>query len=1273
MYLRRLVLHGFKSFADRTVVELERGVTGVVGPNGCGKSNIADAIKWVLGEQSPKSLRASSMQDVLFEGADTRSAMSFCEVFLTFSDCEAQLGTEFNEVEVGRRVEREGGSDYYINGKACRLKDIQNLFRDTGIGRVAYSFLQQGQIDRLLSSNPLERRAVFEEAAGISGFKVKREETLRKLTEVEGNLARVSDILAEVSSQMGSLKRQAARAVRAQRLRKQLSALERALMAYDLGELEQQLAAYRLQLPPLEQQEHERQTELEAAQQSLRALQGELGNMAAQQQQQASHIFETRSQREEALSHERFLTLRAQEAHSRAQALAGNIDSLRQQLDELSAEQQNVSAQVAEATSHALACSQAAAAAQERHATAEHDYEAALSDEQETRGSSTAQEGALTSLRTRLSALELEAHGLQAQLGPLGAQQETLQAERDRAAADRLSAENELVVAREQVSAAHGAQQQAVATLQQLRQQIGQARESFESCQRTHAQQQVERDLLMELNRRYEGFGQATRELLSSGEYTPLVAGLQVAPEGQRAIEALLALELEAVMPLTPIPAPLMTLTQGERVALPQLVAAPVATAEGFPAGLQPAAYFITAAPALDYLRARLEGCYICQDATHFEALLQSPPSFEFVAIASSSGAMIDGRGLFTAPAAPASSATFLSRSQRLQELAGQLELSQDKLQQAKAHMTTLDHALTDAQAQLEREQSRLASAQAYVSAAQSAGERAQAALQRAQLQLEKLTGQTSAAHTRLQSIAQQRAQLQTSYDTSLQEKIASDERLQALAEVLSTTRSARDEAYSALSHARLADANARHARQGLEQTAQSLQARSHEAQVRLTQSQAERERLETDAADYRSQAHSHAQRAQQLHEQLQLQEQQLEQLTLQLRQQEGEQSQALSQIDNLRQRLSSVSSELLRVRLELGQVQTRQQMLMEEAARRFDAAVDIAALDWRVLLAQAELYARADESTLEMAEPPLPSAEVLAERFPLLDRSQLTTDAQSLRQKLDGIGPINESALEDYRAHEERYNTLKTQSDDLLAAKTELAGALMELSSQSSSLFNETFERIRTNFRGTFEALFGGGKADLVLSTPEDPLNSGIEILARPPGTQLKQLGLLSGGQKTMTAVALLFAIYQVKPSPFCVLDELDAPLDDANIGRFLAMLKRFTSFSQFVIITHNKRTMAACDLLYGVTMQERGVSRLLSMRLTQAESYSKPAPVEDIPSQVPAEDVAANVAGYSLDALGAPPAAPEPAPADSAEENELKKILSALNKETDAAPAAH
>jgi len=589
-----------------------------------------------------------------------------------------------------------------------------------------------------------------------------------------------------------------------------------------------------------------------------------------------------------------------------------------------------------------------------------------------------------------------------------------------------------------------------------------------------------------------------------------------------------------------------------------------------------------------------------------------------------------------------------LARARRLQELAEEIGTSEQRVLETKTKLAQLDSALTENTQAISDINQKLATLSAQKESLQSSLEKLQSESARIQQQIAQIDEKTSHDRTLMEILSQKRVGLSQDLSKIIESQNRNNERGNTLAEELSQMRLERDQAHTNLTEARLKEAQSRHNLEIQTENTRVLQSRLSELSGRQELIVNELARLQQDISNYQLQAKEKNELAGQLSQTLVELETSLSAIKAQMEEQEGLSLSAKSAREAIRSELNRIQESLMRANLEVSELGGRKSLLTEELSRRFGSDAAPATINWRAKLYEYDFFAKADEASLELAAVQMPSDEELLGRYATLNRDVIGTDCAALHQKLDSIGPVNESALEDYKIHESRYNTLKAQVDDLQAAKTELSTALIELEGQSATLFSSAFELIRGNFSRTFERLFGGGKADLLLENLADPLNSGIEIMARPPGTQLKSLGLLSGGQKTMTAVALLFAIYQVKPPPFCVLDELDAPLDDANIGRFLEMLRDFTAWSQFVIITHNRRTMASAAVLYGVTMKERGVSRIISMRLSQAQEFSKneakqepkeaPALIaESAPSNVEekTDQVAEAVSGYSLDTL--------------------------------------
>lgn len=1235
MYLKEIRLHGFKSFADPTRLTLEPGVTAIVGPNGCGKSNIADAIRWVLGEKSAKSLRAGAMQDVIFQGTSGRKPVNLCEVSLIFTECEALLGTDHHEVEVSRRVVRDGGGEYYLNGKACRLKDIHNLFVDTGIGQVSYSFMLQGQIDQVLSSNPAERRAIFEEAAGISRYKAQRREALNKLAQVDANLARVTDVMEEVARQTASLKRQAAKALRYQRIHHRLSHLDRAHHGFRFGELQGELAAGKQRLQELEARAASLSAELEAAESGLSEKRKHAMELRQRMEADQAAVYEMRSEKENAVNRAEMAGLRREDQKARIQAL-------REELSQLAAEEQALAEKLAGesrlkqeqmdlfGSSDEAFKQQSAELAELQKALNSVETEAAR-DKQALNQ----KEGLVSRLRSNCTHLELELKTFQVRHANLSEDLQTLEndyavlqqdhqdLERARTARDeeRERQEGHLAGLKER----HAEQTRAFRDLQG----------SIQEAERKRASLQAQVEMLEDLQAKFEGFSEGARALLQGrlpeivdpSDITPFLECLKVREGATHMVELLLGAATEGVFLKRPeglarLARALREEGIGRAPVLSPTLARPDNPAPGsLPALLKPASELVSATqPEIqNFLESYLEGCWVSQDLEGFLDYAGAHPDFRFHFVVTPEGELLDSRGLLMAGRSTdgREDSSFLARRNQLESLRKSKVQLEDRIERFRLESSQIQGRLETGEKRIEEQQGLLGeirtelttlAAQIESSLRNQKTNRNTAEIRRKdRQQLESSKDQSTAKLTQARAELEQTEQ---EMDTLRGRLAESESRTAALREQRESLREQFDEV-------RFDIARKRQRLELLDRGLHELQAKSREtAQSRIRRME-EAEQLESQVESLGAEIQLHEQSARNLDRQLGEKIGQLDSDRARLRELE----QAIASVENglapRRETQRALSAEVNREEVAIARKESRIQFITEECQRLYNT--DPASLDWRRELWQAgeslperirvDIEETSPDELETLQERPEPTAGDLEALDPV-DWSALESEVESLRTRLQSMGPVNLVAIEEYRDLKERHAFLKEQSDDLWKAKEELLQAIDEINSTSQALFADTFAKIRENFHYTFETLFGGGKADLALIDNEDVLESGIEITAQPPGTRLRNLALLSGGQKTMTAVALLFAIYMVKPSPFCVLDEIDAPLDDANIGRFTGMLEGFLRYSQFLIITHNKRTISVADTIYGATMQERGVSRMISMRFNKATGRAEASP---------------------------------------------------------------
>lgn len=1227
MYLKELRLHGFKSFADPTRLELERGVTAIVGPNGCGKSNIADAIRWVLGEQSAKSLRAGAMQDVIFQGTSQRKPVNLCQVTLVFTDCEASLGVAYNEVEVSRKVVRDGASEYSINGKSCRLKDIHNLFVDTGVGQVSYSFMLQGQIDQVLSSNPAERRAIFEEAAGISRYKAQRREALNKLAQVDANLARVSDVMEEVARQTGSLKRQAAKALRYQRVHQRLVRLDLAHHGYRSLAFHEEARELRRKGEVLKEALNKVSEELNHAEKGLGRKREEANALRAGLEHAQKSVYDLRTERENAFN-------RSEMAKVRAQDLQKRLATIQAELEELERTEAEIAKRLvgeSEAKQKQLDLFGDSDEAFQKRSQALADVQRSLSaaEGELSRAKQVllVKEGSISRLRSNCTGLELdlktyqvkhanlteEIQGLREEEAVLAEDLSTLERTRKAREADRLKQEERLSELKdkrhEQLSA------------------FKEGQIAIQEAERKRASLSAQVGVLEGLQAKFEGFSEGAKAILK-GKVEDVLAAEQMAlflkklrvEDGYTlAVETLMGPALDGVfladkVLLRPVSGVIKSRNLGRASLLTHpAVEGMAADPKSLPSGARLALDVVQSSDGAvqAFLRAYLGGCLVVEDMDAFLAHLDAAPGFVFERAVTVDGELLDARGLLLTGQSSGrkENSSFLARQNQIKKYGRELESLETGLERLRLTAGQQQGRLDALEKRIE-EQSRLIAeigTEITTLATQRSGvegrlKTARQTLENKAKDLERLDAGKEQSTQRLEKA---RAELVATEADINQQKQA----IEAAEKTVEAHRLEREKLREEFDQMRFDVAQKKQRLELLDRGLNELQRQSSEAQATKARRLEESTTLTAESSRLQKEAAGHDAVVKDVDEKLAVVRADLEKNRSALATLVKEIETVEEGFAPKRRSRDTYAEELGKVDVAAARVDSRLQFLGEECSRNYERKPE--EIDW-----QAEYWKAGDtvpermrvdieeaspEEIETLPEIPDPTEEQRA-TLSAIDWTEVEAEIASLRTRVQSMGPVNIDAIAEYRELKERHEFLKTQSEDLWKAKEQLLEAIDEINTTSKAMFAETFGRIRENFHYTFDTLFGGGKADLTLVDSEDVLESGIDITAQPPGTRLRTLGLLSGGQKTMTAVALLFAIYMVKPSPFCVLDEIDAPLDDANIGRFTGMLERFLEYSQFLIITHNKRTISVADTIYGATMQEKGVSRLVSMRFNKS-----------------------------------------------------------------------
>ena len=1234
MYLKALKLHGFKSFADPTTLQFEPGVTAVVGPNGCGKSNIADAIRWVLGEQSAKALRGGKMQDVIFEGADTRKPAQLCEVSLLLTECEKQLGSEFHEIEISRRVYRDGQGEYLFNGQACRLKDIHKLFMDTGVGRTSYSIMAQGQIDQVLSSKPEERRAVFEEAAGITKYKSQRREAMGKLALTDQNLARVSDVVGEVSRQIGSLKRQASKAMRYKRLAHRLRHLSLALGALQHGRLSEALGGLEAKLGALRSEAERRKAALDGQQTGLEARKADRSRLNQRVQDAQQAVFDLRSQKEHAENAANMAKIRRSGLAERLEGTRDTLGELEMQLRELAA-QVDTGSQDKQMQLGLLGSSDAVYQQHNRElAVSEGELGRLDRDLQQAKFELLQFDSAVARLRTEASGYEVDQktsinrhEALAGDLLQVAQQSEGA----NKAALDAVEKVKAALSERAASEAASVEAQQAVTALTR---EFRDLQRRLQDVDRQLAQRGARLRLLQQLQERWEGFGEGAKAVLqgrlvgalAGSKVTPVSQGIEVKPEFGRAVDSLLGSAAEAIQ-VSDLATARRIILQLEQDQIGSVVlrVAELGSAAGhageLPPGLAPASTALDQIDEGHPARAILASCFIADDLGAFLDFWKAHPEFPFLAVATRKGEVVDRRGLVSGGHANTKkhANSIVQREIDLRETAKALAEDQRQHDELRLQGEALNTKITAAEQLVEERRALVMTATQALAAAQAderglrrGSDEATARLRKMEQELAALESARLEAQTRWEKARTGLAQ---------SEAAAADHRrkIEDLESRITLVRAERDAKREVLAQARLELAERRQKVEVLDKGLGEMEKRRQQIGDLLVERQNEIEVWTAQIAELEKEEGGQRESAARLDETLSVAQSQVERIRVELVEVEREIGSLEASQSALRVESDTAHEELSAHEVQLAETRQRALFLAQEVSREYQA--DVASVNWKESLWKADDEPEgAKPLDLDEEEGEEPVARRSRKKRPehpgeaelaameATDWESVKVEVEALRQRMSGMGAVNLVAIEEYSELKQRHDFLRSQSDDLTNAKADLIAAIDEINQTSQKQFEVTFEQIKRNFEYTFQTLFGGGRANIELVQAEDILESGIEIVAQPPGTKLKGISLLSGGQRTLTAVALLFALYLVKPSPFCLLDELDAPLDESNIGRFTELLKKFVKDSQFIIITHNKRTVAAANAIYGVTMEERGVSKTVSMRFNHEHGEAEP-----------------------------------------------------------------
>ncbi len=1179
MYLKRLESVGFKSFAERISVDFVPGVTAVVGPNGSGKSNITDAIRWVLGEQSARSLRGSKMEDIIFQGSDSRKPLNVAEVTLVLDNNDKELPLDYEEVSVTRRVYRSGESEFYINKQACRLKDIVELFMDSGLGREAFSIISQGKVEEILSSKAEERRTIFEEAAGVLKYKQRKKKAEYKLAETQENLNRVEDIIYEIEQQIDPLEEQAATAKKYLDKKEQLKQQEISLLVTEIEQLHQQWQALLDELEKEKMNEINLKTSIQQKEAKLESERQEIQELDEEVEQLQANLLTTTQQLEQLegkkqLHNERTkhfaenkekLELQKREAATRIDKLQDELNEESEQLSTLQARRDNTKQQV-EQLEEKLATGRENIAEQ---------IEELKSDYIEFLNKQAAKRNEKQSIEQ---------------------QQQQITGKKDKQAEkfeDLLIQRNELTTKKDQLESDYKDQEEKYnaksSAIQQLKEKLSSDRHAFQEAQTKLYQgyQYMEKlkskqEMLEDMKEDFQGFFYGVKAVLKAREEGKLdgISGavielVDVPKTYITAIETVLGAQAQHVVVNDDTAARdaiswLKKTSNGRATFLPlssikaRFVPKEVLSKVENHAGIVGVAADLVSAQddfqkAVNHLMGHVIIAKTLRDANEIAKTVMR--KFRIVTL---DGDVVNPGGSMSGGAQKKSNQSLFTREKDLQEVT-------DKLNEFQKKASSFEQKVNKQKQQIEESEKQLANEEQAITNEHQILQEIRSAYKEVEMKLVSLNDNLTLYDQDKQQFDQDNNELVT------RDKQLTNE-LDDISSQLETVQNQIDELTEQ-------EADFKENQEQLQQDLQKEQVNLAEQEERLKNQREKTNTIKEQLTEFQAQYDNYTNDLNDL---------------LEMHNSEETEAEIDQNIQSAKENKETLTTRIQQMRSDRSErtqlMQDQERELKEENKKHQSFMQEIQQKEVQANRLDVELENRLSQLqteytiTFEKAKQTYDKTEDIEETKSMVNR---------IKQAIDQLGTVNLGAIDEYDRISERYDFLSEQKNDLVEAKQTLYSVISEMDEEMQKRFGETFSQIKDEFAVVFEQLFGGGRAELKLTDPSNLLDTGVEIIAQPPGKRLQHLGLLSGGERALTAIALLFAILRVRPVPFCVLDEVEAALDEANVTRFAKYVNAYSKDTQFIVITHRKGTMEEANVLYGVTMQESGVSRLVSVRL--------------------------------------------------------------------------
>ena len=1181
MYLKNIEVYGFKSFAQKINFEFHNGITGIVGPNGSGKSNVGDAVRWVLGEQSAKQLRGGNMQDVIFSGTENRKPLSFASVSITLDNSDHKLPVDYNEVTVTRRLYRSGESEYLINGSGCRLKDIQEMFYDTGIGKEGYSIIGQGQIDKILSGKPEERRELFDEAAGIVKFKRRKATTLKKLDEERQNLVRVTDILSELTKQLGPLEKQSETARIYLAKREELKELDVNLFLLDhqrtgelLKELEEKLEQAQRELNEAQVAYDQTKIEYDRLEQELEDLNHRLDTLKEEQQQNA--LLKQQYEGQVQVLEEQISSGKQNSEHyqNRLTALREDLDRRTQEKEKLAEDKLELQSRLKEIRASLSKETEALENIVSNVEECTQAVEDGKNEIIEILNSRATTKGKVQRFDAMLEQLNIRKAEISQRILRLKSEEEVLEKE-------RLNAQKQYDTV---TAVIHSTNEECVrldGEVQKLQEELKKQNSQMEIGQTAYHREASRLESLKNITERYDGYGNSIRRVMEQKNREPGIKGvvadiIHVQKDYEVAIETALGGSIQNIV------------TDNEQTAKRMIgflkknrfgraTFLPLSNISGRgglnqrdvlnePGVVGTANTLVNADKEYSELVMYLLGRVLVVDNIDHAIAIGKKyrHSLRMVTI---EGESLSPGGSMTGGAFKNNS-NLLGRRREIEELERsvgilrkELEETQKSIGENRSRRNVLRDTIADFQQKLRQQYVEQNTAKMNLEQLKEKEDEIQNSYRQIDREQEELRHQAG-------EIRQDHSSIARELEDSQKDEKELETFIETKQKELEEWKAEETEKTHELEKIRLEESS-------LEQQNQFLQENLSRLNSEIAAFQKESQEITENLVKSREEIHKKEEGIQELKNAAQeclLKEEQYGSQRVQWQEEKEKRSAShktfFEKRDHLSEKTSLLDKECFRLRSQTEKIEEQRESQISYMWEEYEITPNNA------------LQYRKEELT---------------------DRQAIKADVTRIKDEIRKLGSVNVNAIEDYKELLERHTFLSGQYDDIVKAEETLEGIILELDEGMRKQFTEKFRDIQREFDKAFKELFGGGKGTLELAEDEDILEAGIRIISQPPGKKLQNMMQLSGGEKALTAIALLFAIQNLKPSPFCLLDEIEAALDDSNVGRFASYLQKLTKNTQFIIITHRRGTMNAADRLYGITMQEKGVSTLVSVDLVE------------------------------------------------------------------------